>query len=59
VSTLYELTVQTPNGTAAMPVSEWHVVEAGKLKSTFLMFDSNASAIQLLHDALAADFGNL
>ncbi len=42
-----------------MPVSEWHVVEAGKLKSTFLMFDSNASAIQLLHDALAADFGNL
>jgi hypothetical protein len=54
VSTLYELVIHTANGTAAMPVSEWHTVEDGKVTSSFMVFDSNAPAAQLMRDALAA-----
>ena len=54
VSTLYELVVRTPNGIAAMPVSEWHTVENGKVTSSFMVFDTGAVAAELMRDALAS-----
>lgn len=52
VSTVYELDIETPEGAATMAISEWHTVEAGRIASTFMVFDSAASAARLLAAAL-------
>lgn len=54
VSTVYELDIQTPEGTATMAMSEWHTVHAGLVTSTYMVFDSSASAARLLGNALGA-----
>lgn len=51
-STLYELDIGTPEGQATMPVHEWHTVDAGKLVSTRMVFDSSAKAARLMANAL-------
>lgn len=52
VSTLYELDIRTPEGTATMALSEWHAVEGDQLASTFMVFNGSARAAQLLRNAL-------
>ncbi len=52
VSTLYELDIRTPQGSATVPMSEWHTVRDGKIGSTFMVFDGDAKAVHLMRDAL-------
>jgi hypothetical protein len=54
VSTVYEIDVQTPAGTASMLMHEWHTVHDGQLTSTVMIFDTAARAAQLLGDALTS-----
>lgn len=51
VSTLYELDIRTPEGTATMPISEWHAVKSGQVASTFMVFNPTAGAARLLGNA--------
>jgi hypothetical protein len=52
VSRSYELDMVTPVGAATLAMAEWHaVLNHGRLASTFMLFDSNASAT-LLRGAL-------
>src|SRR5690242_20537719 len=52
VSTLYELDIRTPEGTAMLAMSEWHTVREGRVASTYMVFDSAAPAVALLRNAL-------
>lgn len=52
--TVYELDIQTPEGAAPMAMSEWHTVRAGRVASTYMVFDSAARAAGLLRNALGA-----
>lgn len=54
VCTVYELDIRTPEGAATMAMSEWHSVRAGRVASTYMVFDSAAKAAGLLRHALGA-----
>ena len=54
VCTVYELDVRTPEGSATMAMSEWHTIQAGYVRSTYMVFDSAAGATTLLRNALGA-----
>lgn len=54
VSTLYELDIRTSEGTATLAMSEWHTVRDGRIRSTYMVFDSAAPAVSLLRRALGA-----
>lgn len=52
VSTVYELDIQTPEGSATMPMSDWHTVKAGRVTSTLMVFNASAKTVRLLGRAL-------
>ncbi|WP_181799042.1 nuclear transport factor 2 family protein [Kitasatospora acidiphila] len=52
VSCVYEIDVSTPAGQASMLLHEWHVVRQGLLVETTMVFDTQAQAAHLIHDAL-------
>ena len=53
VSTLYEIDVKGPVGTATLPMHEWHTVREGKIVRTHMIFDTNAKAVHVMREALA------
>ncbi|WP_426661852.1 nuclear transport factor 2 family protein [Rhodanobacter aciditrophus] len=54
VCTVYEIDVRTTEGSATMAMSEWHTVRAGRVSSTYMVFDSASRAATLLRNALGA-----
>ncbi|MEW2624746.1 nuclear transport factor 2 family protein [Streptomyces sp. NPDC048106] len=52
VSCVYEIDVRTPAGHASMLLHEWHVVREGRVAETTMIFDTQAQAAHLIHDAL-------
>ncbi len=54
VSTIYELDVETPSGSASMLLSQWDRVRDGRLAATTMIFDTGERAVELLREALTA-----
>ncbi len=53
VSTIYELSIRTPEGRGSMTLSEWHTVRDEQVASTFMVFNAKAKAVSLMGRALA------
>lgn len=52
VSTVYELEVETPDGSASLLMHEWHLVNDGQITSSVMVFDTDAPAARLIAQAL-------
>lgn len=57
VSTVYELRIATPQGSAPLLLHEWHTVVDGRLAASTLIFDTAGPGPTLLRDALAHAHG--
>jgi YHS domain-containing protein/ketosteroid isomerase-like protein len=40
ISSFYELKLEAPGGLVSMPISQWDTVRSGKLRSSFMVFDT-------------------